>query len=77
MDISLLMPSRYPDLMPSKHQQEIRKLLIDMHSIDYFALSFPGRPQIANMLVKTVQDRLDQANLSERYRKALEFKLEV
>lgn len=68
---------KYPDLIPNEHEAQIRQFLIDLHALNYFSLSFPGRPQIAQQFEANVQRRLDDSSISDRYRKALEFKLGV
>jgi len=68
---------KYPDLMPVEHEAEIRQYLTDLHALNYFSLSFPGRPQVAQHLESTVQRRLQDSSISDRYRNALEFKLGV
>lgn len=66
---------RYPDLIPAEHEAEVHQLLTDLHALNYFSLSFPERPQIARQFEANVQRRLDDPTISDRYRKALEFKL--
>ncbi|KIV90010.1 hypothetical protein PV10_07360 [Exophiala mesophila] len=68
---------KYPDLIPKEHEAEIQQFLIDLHALNYFSLSFPGRPQVAQQFEANVQRRLDDSNISDRYRKALEFKMGV
>lgn len=77
MKMTIYMATLYPDLIPHERQEEIKALLTELHALNYFSLSFPGRPQMAEFLVGTVQKRLDNPGLSDRYRKALEFKLGV
>jgi hypothetical protein len=68
---------RYPSLIPAAHDAQIRQLLRDLHALNYFSLSFPGRPHIAKGFEAAVLRRLEDPDISERYRKALEFKLNV
>ena len=63
--------------MPTETASEIRQYLIDLHALNYFSLSFPGRPQIAKGFEAAVERRLASPDISDRYRKALEFKLGV
>ena len=63
--------------MPSTVESEVRRYLIALHEINYFSLSFFGRPQVANGFEDAIQKRLASSDISERYRKALEFKLTV
>ena len=71
------MASKYPDLIPDAHAAKIRQYLVDLHAINYFSLSFPGKPGVAQHLENTVLARLEKRDISERYRKALDFKLHV
>jgi hypothetical protein len=68
---------RWPSLGPSEHAATIKNLLEEIHSLNYFALSFPDRPQIADKLVSTVEERLARSDLSPKYREALAYKLSV
>ena len=77
LEMTLYMASRYPYLIPSQYEKEIQQSLTDLHALNYFSLSFPGRPQAAQGLVKAVQERLDDPHISDQYRKALEFKMAV
>ena len=63
--------------MPSDKEEEIRQYLTDLHALNYFSLSFPGRPVIAKGLETSVSRRLEDPAISDEYRKALEFKLEM
>ncbi|KAK5200287.1 hypothetical protein LTR92_000830 [Exophiala xenobiotica] len=53
------------------------ELLKAVHALNYFALSFPDRPQVATSFVKNIQDWLARDDISDEYRKALEYKLSV
>ena len=70
-----MLASKYPELLPTDHDSEIRQYLTDLHALNYFSLSFPGRPQIAQGFVDAIELRLKDPQISHRYRKALEFKL--
>ena len=63
--------------MPATVESEIRRYLIALHKLNYFSLSFPGRPQVAKSFEDAVQKRLANPDISDRYRKALEFKFEM
>ena len=77
LKMTLYMATCYPKLIPKEHKLVINKLLRDNHRINYFSLSFPERPSAAAGLVNMVQSLLDDPDISDRYRKALEFKLDV
>lgn len=63
--------------MPAEHEEEIRQYLKDLHALNYFSLSFPGRAHVAQGFEDAVNRRLADPDISNRYRKALEFKLTV
>ncbi|KAK2685464.1 hypothetical protein QWA68_015698 [Fusarium oxysporum] len=77
LDITHLIAKSYPSLIPETHSEDITRLLFKLHDMNYFSLSFPGRPIVATSLVAAVEKRLRQTDISEKYRKALEFKLDV
>lgn len=58
------------------HKNEIDKWLHCLHSLNYFSLSFPDRPHVADGLKVAVEKRL-QGDVSEKYQQALTYKLEV
>ena len=69
---------QYPDLIPQSHKDEIARLLRDLHSINYFSLSFSGKQHIASTRLRDpILQLLGQSNISQRYRDALQFKLKV
>ena len=74
MDITHFVMERYPRLLPEAHKTEIMALLADLHALNFFSLSFPGRPQAAQGLSKAITDRME-GDISDKYRKLLEYKL--
>lgn len=77
LEITFWLASRYPDLMPTKHEAEIRQYLVDLHALNYFSLSFPGRAHVAERFEAAVNRKLANPDIPHRYRKALELKLGV
>ncbi|KAK5456243.1 hypothetical protein LTS15_005562 [Exophiala xenobiotica] len=77
LDITWYLLDRYPDLLPQEHEGNIRDLLKAVHALNYFALSFHDRPKVTASFVKNIQDRLARDDISDEYRKALEYKLSV
>ncbi|KPI36525.1 uncharacterized protein AB675_4437 [Cyphellophora attinorum] len=75
--ITKYLMDRWPCLSPPEHAAMIENLLDEIHTLNYFALSFPDRPQIADKLVSTVEERLARSNLSLKYGEALAYKLSV
>ena len=61
--------------MPATVEAEVHRYLTALHKINYFSLSFPGRPHVAKSFEDAIQKRLADPDISDRYRKALEFKL--
>jgi hypothetical protein len=66
-------------LIPESHKEEITALLKELHELNYFSLSFAefGGPRVAAGLAAAVERFLQDPNISDRYRSALEFKREV
>lgn len=77
LEITLYISSHYPRLLPKEQEAQIRRLMAELHSLNYFSLSFPDRPSIAQGLKDTVLLRLNRTDISDRHRKALEYKLTV
>ena len=69
------MADRYPALLPPDHKEESVRLLHDLHALNYFSLSFPGKPQIAAGFKAAVEKRMMDPSISQRYRDALAYKL--
>jgi hypothetical protein len=61
--------------MPSAHAEEIERLVRELHDINFFSLTFPGKPASPLDSLKTLQDRLSE-NISERYCVAIQVKIE-
>jgi hypothetical protein len=67
--------SRYPSLLaPESHLQEANSLLHELHSLNYFPLSFAHAPMVAEATMKSCEKRIEEAS-SPLYREALEAKL--
>ncbi|KAH8683737.1 hypothetical protein BGZ61DRAFT_456240 [Ilyonectria robusta] len=77
LDITHFIAKSYPSLIPATHSEQITRLLFKLHDMNYFSLSFAGRPIVAASIVAGVEKRLQQTDNSERYRKALESKLDM
>ncbi len=77
VDITHLLAKHYPSLSPALLADQIKTLLAELHDINYFSLTYTHKPQRAVDMENSVHKVLDGANVSERYRKALEYKLEV
>ena len=77
LDISRYFSTFYPTLIPSHLSSEIDSLLRSLHSINYFSLTYTHKPQRASDMEGGVLKLLERDDISERYQKALEFKLRV
>jgi hypothetical protein len=77
LEITNYVAARYPSLIPKQHETQIQELLVELHSLNYFSLSFPGRAAVAHGFVAAAERRLADPTISDRYRKALEFKITV
>jgi glutathione S-transferase len=76
LDITHYLSDFYPSLIPTPHKERITKGLQDLHALNYFSLSFPGRDHVAQGFKDAVMKRLG-GEISERYREALKYKLEM
>ena len=76
VEITHFLADRYPSLIPVSHKEQITKLLNDLHAINYFSLSFPGREHVAEGFKSCVFKRLS-GDISPTYRDALTYKLGV
>jgi hypothetical protein len=79
VDITHYLAALYPSLIPPTHAYLITQLLQELHNLNFFSLSFANKPPLAQGYKAGVLRRLkgEAGELSERYRKALEYKLVV
>ena len=76
LEITHYLSKYYPSLIPVSHKDQINELLADLHGLNYFSLSFPGREQVAEGFRATINNKL-AGDISARYRDALKYKLGV
>ncbi|TEY74219.1 hypothetical protein BOTCAL_0075g00210 [Botryotinia calthae] len=76
LEITYWLAKLYPSLIPESYSAQISSFLERLHALNFFSLSFPGRPQVANGFKAAAEKRL-AGDISERYRKALLYKIEV
>ncbi|MCJ1357372.1 MAG: hypothetical protein MMC33_007368 [Icmadophila ericetorum] len=77
LDITYLLSESYPRLLPSVHRETIKSLLSELNSISAFALSFePPKNQAEGSPNPKIDQYLAQPDISDTWRKALEFKRE-
>ena len=77
LKITYWLSSRYPDLIPNERDPLIRRYLTELHALNYFSLSFPGRDHVAKGFETAVLRHLNEPSISDQYRRALEYKLGV
>ncbi|KAF2105144.1 hypothetical protein NA57DRAFT_30050 [Rhizodiscina lignyota] len=75
--ISEYIAARYPELLPAEHAAKIHEMVHKMHEMNFFTLSFKGSPKLASGFADAALSRLADKTISKRYRKALEYKLEI
>ncbi|KAK9419691.1 hypothetical protein SUNI508_07177 [Seiridium unicorne] len=78
LDISYWICQIYPKLLPEKHQSKIQSLLSQLHSIEALSLS-AARPEHEkeDVVNPACDNALARTDISEPYRRALEYKKEV
>jgi glutathione S-transferase len=75
LQITFHLADRYPGLIPANRKEEIGRLLRDLHALNYFSLTFAGKPNIAAGNKAAVVKRMEDPAISQRYRDALAYKL--
>lgn len=75
--ITLYIAERYPTLLPAAHKDQILFLLHNLHDINYFSISFGNKPGAAVGMKAAIERLLAKSDLSELYKDALEYKLNV
>ncbi|RFU23878.1 hypothetical protein B7463_g12457, partial [Scytalidium lignicola] len=73
-DITKYIGAKCTGLCPPLHQDTILRLLRDLHAIQFLSLSFKPEEERAEGITKAIQDRLAEKDISDEYRKALEWK---
>ena len=58
LDITLFIAKRYPDLIPERHHEQTTALPDELHSLNYFSLSFAefGSPRVEAGLADTLPE---------------------
>ncbi|OAL27736.1 hypothetical protein AYO22_03402 [Fonsecaea multimorphosa] len=77
VDITYFLAERFPSLCPPHLSQQIRRLLAELHDINYFSLTYTRKPQRASDMENSVLSLLSDPAISSRWREALKFKLDV
>jgi glutathione S-transferase len=77
VDITYFLAERVPALCPPHLSRQIRYLLAELHDINYFSLTYTHKPQRASDMENSVLTLLSDPAISDRWREALKFKLDV
>ncbi|KAK4506402.1 hypothetical protein PRZ48_000132 [Zasmidium cellare] len=72
--ITKYLAKSYPSMIPEPHAKEIAQLIHDLHGISFFGFTFAGKPQTVSRSKEHLQGFLE-GDISDRYRKAIEYKL--
>lgn len=68
--ITHFLAERYPGLMPEEQEGEMKRLLERLHEINFFPLTFFGKPDMQQQKLAFLEAQLHE-KISERYRKAV------
>lgn len=74
LEITKFLSITYPNLIPTSNREEILDMLKRLHAINFFSLTYAGKPQSQERLKAVLQQRLD-SDISPRYREAIEKKI--
>jgi glutathione S-transferase len=75
-NITFKIAEYYPQLMPEGHAATIRRLLAELHAIDYYSLTFTGKYMFPCGTIATLLERWNSPETSARYREALDRKID-
>jgi hypothetical protein len=75
-NITFKFAAYYPQLMPEQHAATIRRLLAEFHAIDYYSLTFTGKYMFPCGTIATLLERRNSPETSDRYREALDRKID-
>jgi hypothetical protein len=75
MEITWYIVGRYPSLAPTEHEEDIGRLLRDLHALNYFNISFKGKPHVPAGGRAAVVKLMENSENSQHYRDALAYKL--
>jgi glutathione S-transferase len=73
-NITFKIAEYYPQLMPEEHSATIRRLLAELHAIDFYSLTFTGKYMFPCGTIATLLERRNSPETSDRYREALDRK---
>lgn len=74
LEITKFLSRFYPDLMPASNRDEILDMLTRLHAINFFSLTYGGKPQSQERLKGLLQQR-SNSDISQRYHEVIEKKI--
>jgi glutathione S-transferase len=74
--ITFEIAKHYHQLMPEDHIDEIHRLLAKLHEIDFYSLTFNGKYMFPCGTIATLLERRNHVDTSDRYRRALDRKID-
>jgi glutathione S-transferase len=75
-NITFKIAEYYPQLMPEEHTATIRRLLAELHAIDIYSLTFTRKYMFPCGTIATLLERRNSPETSDRYREALDRKID-
>jgi glutathione S-transferase len=75
-NITFKIAEYYPQLIPEQHVATIHRLLAELHAIDFYSLTFTGKYMFPCGTIATLLERRNSADTSNRYRVALDRKID-
>jgi glutathione S-transferase len=75
-NITFKIAEHYPQLMPEQYAGKIRHLLAELHAIDYYSLTFTRKYMFPCGTIATLLERRNSPETSDRYREALDRKID-
>ena len=74
LEITKYMGRSYHSLFPDSHADKIVDLLKELHGINFFSLTFTGSPEAVEGRKAALRKQLE-GDISEKYKKAIEYKI--
>lgn len=75
VDITYFFAAHHPSLIPKDQEKEVKRLLHNLHEINFFSLTFTGKPEMQQKNTADLQRKLEEG-VSERYQAAIQHKIQ-
>jgi glutathione S-transferase len=75
-NITFKIAEHYPQLIPEEHVATIRRLLGELHAIDFYSLTFTGKYMFPCGTIATLLERRNSPETSDGYQEALDRKID-